>query len=105
MKALAMIINSTLFSVFGKCGANPASNGYYKFNKQFIEPIPLPNEKISPSNNLIIKPAGLYDEVKSLLDEYDKANLVDKKSYKNVMETKWQEVDSCCMDLYEIEEE
>lgn len=103
MKALTMIINSTLFSVFGKSGANPASNGYYKFNKQFIEPIPLPNEKISASNCLIIKLAGLYDEIKALLDEYDKANLIDKKSYRDMMEAKWQAVDICCMDLYEIE--
>lgn len=103
MKALTMIINSTLFSVFGKSGANPASNGYYKFNKQFIEPIPLPNGKITPSNSLIIKLAGLYDEIKSLLNEYDKANLVDKKSYRDMMEAKWKAVDICCMDLYEIE--
>ena len=53
MKAITMIINSTLFSVLGKCGANPASNGYYKFNKQFIEPIPLPNKKITPTNTFI----------------------------------------------------
>jgi type IIS restriction enzyme eco57I len=105
MKALTMIINSTLFSVFGKSGANPANNGYYKFNKQFIEPIPLPNEKISPSNSLIIKLVGLYDEIKSLLEEYDKSNMVDKKSYRNMMEAKWQEVDICCMDLYEIEDD
>lgn len=102
MKALTMIINSTLFSVFGKSGANPASNGYYKFNKQFIEPIPLPNTKISPSNSFIKKLAGLYDEIKSLLDEYDEANLIDKKFYKGMMEAKWQAVDICCMDLYEI---
>ncbi len=103
MKALTMIINSTLFSVFGKCGANPASNGYFKFNKQFIEPIPLPNMKITPSNDLIQKLAGLYDEVKLLLEEYDKANVIDKKSYRDMMDEKWQKVDICCMDLYEIE--
>lgn len=103
MKALTMIINSTLFSVFGKCSANPASNGYYKFNKQFLEPIPLPNKKITRSNDLIQKLAKLYDEVKSLLKEYDKANEVDKKSYRDMMEAKWQSVDAVCMELYEIE--
>lgn len=63
----------------------------------------MPNEKISASNCLIIKLAGLYDEIKALLDEYDKANLIDKKSYRDMMEAKWQAVDICCMDLYEIE--
>lgn len=103
MKALTMIINSTLFSVFGKCGANPASNGYYKFNKQFLEPIPLPNKKITPSNNYIKKLTKLYDEIKALLKEYDKANETDKKSYRDMMKAKWQAVDECCMDMYEIE--
>ena len=105
MKALTMLINSTLFSVFGKCGANPASNGYYKFNKQFLEPIPLPNRQISPSNDYIKQLARLYDEVKALLEEYDKANENDRKSYRNMMESKWQAVDDCCMELYEIEED
>lgn len=105
MKALTMIINSTLFSVFGKCGANPASNGYYKFNKQFIEPVPLPNKKITPSNNYIRRLAKQYDEIKALLEEYDKANEIDKKSYRDMMEAKWQVVDTCCMDMYEIEDE
>ena len=105
MKALTMIINSTLFSVFGKCGANPASNGYYKFNKQFLEPIPLPNRQISPSNDYIKQLARLYDEVKALLEEYDKANENDRKSYRNMMESKWQAVDDCCMELYEIEKD
>lgn len=104
MKALTMIINSTVFSVFGKCGANPASNGYYKFNKQFMEPIPLPNKKITPSNKYITKLAKLYDEVKALLVEYEKSNQTDKKSYRAVMETKWKAVDVCCMDMYEIED-
>lgn len=105
MKALTMIINSTLFSVFGKCGANPASNGYCKFNKQFLEPIPLPNKKITPSNNYIKELSKLYDEVKALLEEYDKANETDKKSYRDMMEAKWQAVDVCCMDMYEIEDD
>ena len=42
-------------------------NGYYKFNKQFIEPIPLPNKKITPTNIFIQNLAELYDIVKSLL--------------------------------------
>ena len=29
--------------------------------------------------------------------------MIDKKSYRDMMEAKWQAVDICCMDLYEIE--
>lgn len=103
MKALTMIINSTLFSVFGKCGANPASNGYYKFNRQFLETIPLPNAKINASDEHIQKLAQLYDDMKDLLNEYEKASEHGRKSYRGVMEARWKEVDKCCFELYEIE--
>ena len=43
--------------------------------------------------------------MKALLEEYDKANENDRKSYRNMMESKWQDVDDCCMELYEIEED
>ena len=105
MKALTMIINSTVFSVFGKSGAIVLRGGYYKFNKQYLEPIPLPNKKISSSNEYVKKLAKLYDETKALLDEYDVANAIDKKAYRDMMEAKWKIVDECCMDMYEIESE
>jgi hypothetical protein len=105
MKALTMIINSTIFSVFAKCGANQASNGYYKFNKQFIEPVPLPNTKLKVSNKTVKRLASLYDEMKALLIEYDKATANDKMMYKGVMESKWQDVDKLCFDFYGLTEE
>ena len=104
MKALTMIINSTIFSVFAKCGANQASNGYYKFNKQFIEPVPLPNDKLKHSNKMVKKLSSIYDEMKELLIEYNKATANDKLMYKGVMESKWQEVDKLCFDFYGITE-
>ena len=36
MKAIAGLMNSTVFSVLAKLKANPQSGGYFKFNKQFI---------------------------------------------------------------------
>ena len=48
MQAITCIINSTIFTVLGKSGANPQSGGYYKFNKQFLTPIPFP---INPGLN------------------------------------------------------
>mgnify|MGYP002510207168 CR=1 FL=1 len=105
MKALTMIINSTIFSVFGKCGANQANNGYYKFNRQFIDPIPLPNVKINRSNVYINKLAVFYDEMKELLAEYEKASKTDKVYYKSVMDARWSLIDDCCYELYEISKE
>jgi hypothetical protein len=46
MKALTCLMNSTIFSVLGKAGANPQTGDYYKFNKQFLTPIPVPVVKL-----------------------------------------------------------
>lgn len=105
MKALTMIINSNIFSVFAKCGANQASNGYYKFNKQFIEPVPLPNKKLKNTNKSVKDLASLYDELKELLKEYGKAIANDKLMYKGVMASKWKIVDELCYKLYGIDKE
>ena len=104
MKALTMIINSTIFSVFAKCGANQASNGYYKFNKQFIEPVPLPNKKLTALNETVKHLASLYDELKDLLSEYVKATTNDKLIYKGVMELKWKEIDGLCYEFYGVDQ-
>lgn len=105
MKALTMIINSNIFSVFAKCGANQASNGYYKFNKQFIEPVPVPNKKLKSTNKIVKDLALLYDELKALLKEYGKATASDKLMYKGVMESKWKKVDELCYEIYGVDEE
>ena len=100
MKALTMIINSTLCSVFAKCGANQASNGYYKFNKQFILPIPLPNSEISNENSTIKNLANLYDEMKNLSSESERASHNDKIIYKGMLEKKWKDVDEIVYRFY-----
>lgn len=38
--AMAAIINSTPFAYFAKSIANPQQGGFYKFNKQFLDPVP-----------------------------------------------------------------
>ena len=40
--AMAAIINSTPFAYFAKSIANPQQGGFYKFNKQFLDPVPFP---------------------------------------------------------------
>lgn len=43
--AMAAIINSTPFAYFAKSIANPQQGGFYKFNKQFLAPVPFPKEE------------------------------------------------------------
>ena len=102
MKALTLIVNSTLFSVFAKSGANPQSGGYYKFNKQFLAPVPLPSEKLSDDNEETKMLANIYDEILILQGEYNSARQQQKLYYEGILETKWNKVDEICSALYEI---
>lgn len=104
MKALTMIINSTVFSVMAKCGANQASNGYYKFNKQFIEPVPLPNNKLLATNTVVIRLAEMHDEIIDILNEYEHSSQSDAPIFKGILEQKWIDIDNLCFEFYELEE-
>lgn len=104
MKALTMIINSTVFSVLTKCGANQAREGYYKFNKQFIEPVPIPNNKLNANDATVIRLSEMYDIILDIMVEYENASSVDAMIYKGVLEEKWNEVDNMCFDFYEMNE-
>lgn len=105
MKALTMLINSTVFSVFAKSGANPQSGGYYKFNKQFLAPVPVPNSKLSAENGEVRQLAKLYDELSKGLKEYEAADKRQKPYYKGILEAKWRKADQICILFYEMEEE
>lgn len=104
MKALTMIINSTVFSVFAKSGANPQSGGYYKFNKQFLTPVPLPNQKLNQQQKEVIELAVLYHEIQDRQREYERANRQQKLYFKGMLDAKWKKVDQVCNSFYEIEE-
>ncbi len=50
--ALSAIINSTIYSVLARSIANPQTNGYFKFNKQFLEPVPFPYQNFTDNTKL-----------------------------------------------------
>lgn len=103
MKAITIIINSTVFSVFAKSGANPQSGGYYKFNKQFLTLVPMPNKKLTDGNGEILELSKLYDEVYDLQMHYDSSNVQRKVYIERVLEKKWFDVDELCYNFYEID--
>lgn len=104
LKAIAMIINSTVFSVFAKSGANPQSGDYYKFNKQFLTPVPFPNAKINKADIRVQSLSRLHDEIISIMEQYNGANEQNKIHYESILEKKWEEVDEACEAMYELEE-
>lgn len=105
MKAIACIINSSVFSVLGKAGANPQSGGYYKFNKQFLSPIPFPSEKISPTSTYTRDLAVLYDEISALQERYLTSPGVQKELLSQSLKQKWNTLDLLCFDIFEVTED
>ena len=104
LKAIAMIINSTVFSVFAKSGANPQSRDYYKFNKQFLVPVPFPNSRISKDNEFIRKLSRLYDEIVDIMKQYIKSSEANRIHFESVLEEKWKDVDETCEEMYELDD-
>ena len=71
---LSAVICSDVFMLLAKSIANPQSGGYMKFNKQFLDPIPVPNlesgcdgladiaRHIESINNQIALSGGMDDQ-------------------------------------------
>ena len=104
MKALTCLMNSTVFSVLAKSGANPQLNGYYKLNKQFLRPIPVPAKKIQDAEN-IKKLSACYDEIAEMQKKYLSAVGEKRKTLAAILEEKWDSLDDFCNALYELTEE
>ena len=105
MKAITCVINSTVFSVLGKSGANPQSGGYYKFNKQFLSPIPFPSQGITEDAESVSELAHLYDDIFTLQSRYLSANPMQKETIANNLDFKWNALDNICYRLYGLSEE
>lgn len=105
MKAITCIINSSIFSVLGKAGANPQAGGFFKFNKQFLAPIPFPTEKITPEGAFTKHLSALYDNISKLQSRYLTAPPVQKEIISQSLERSWEELDEICYEIYEVTDE
>lgn len=105
MKAITCVINSTVFSVLGKSSANPQSGGYYKFNKQFLSPIPFPSQRIIEGTESVSNLAQLYDDIFALQNRYLSSNPIQKEVIANSLKSKWNELDGICYALYDLSDD
>jgi hypothetical protein len=100
--AIASIINSTLFSVLARSIANPQQNGYFKFNKQFIEPIPFPKERFENNPELVEAIATIGENICQLQNKYMNASPRQKNIYRNTLEKLWVNLDEKVYELYHL---
>lgn len=103
MKAVTCIINSTIFSTLAKCGANPQRGGYYKFNKQFIEPIPLPIDNIKSEECEDFE--EIYDKLIGLQNKYIEASVNQKTYLYDTLKREWNKLDELSEKIYNLDDE
>ena len=101
--ALAAIINSTIFNTFARSIANPQQGGYYKFNRQFLDPVPFPKDAFLKGDSDIIKLANIAKRIEQTNEQI--RNSIGSKTSGLILslESLWQQLDQICDKLYGIE--
>jgi hypothetical protein len=100
--AISAIINSTLFSVLARSIALSQQNGYFKFNKQFIEPIPFPMENFNTNTIIVNELSALATNIKQVQEQYRGASPRQKTILKTLLNTHWNNLDSKIYQLYDL---
>ena len=98
------IINSTLFSVLARSIAMVQQNGYFKFNKQFIEPIPFPRDNFESNPTLIREIFEITQVIKKKQEQYKNSTPRQKSIFKKVLINLWKNLDTKVFELYELNE-
>lgn len=102
--ALAGLINSTPFAFFAKSIANPQQNGYYKFNKQFLDPVPFPTQAYKEMSTDMIQLSTVAKQIEQLHTRMI-ATPSRASRYKPAVKALWKELDSICCRLYQFTED
>lgn len=101
--AMAAIINSTPFAYFAKSIANPQQGDFYKFNKQFLDPIPFPcNEYKIFGNRMrqLVNVARRIEETNTAIA----TNVSSASRLYPLLNNLWKEIDNLCCDFYNLTE-
>ena len=100
MKAVAGVMNATVFSVLAKQNANPQANGYYKFNKQFLAPVPFPSERLLGDSLLQRRLATLTDKIHGLEVRFLRETANRRELVAQQLELLWGKLDGMVESIY-----
>lgn len=98
--ALSAIINSTIFCAFARSIANPQQGGYYKFNKQFLNPVPVPKEAFIECKPQIKKLAKIAKRIEETNEQIRTSIGGQTTGLENSLKSLWSELDQICDKLY-----
>ena len=100
--ALAAIISSTIFNTLARTLANPQSGGYYKFNKQFLDPVPVPCKVFEKCGKNIVKLASIAKRIEQINEQLKKSAGLQTSGLELSLKELWQQLDDTCLKLYGI---
>lgn len=98
--AMAAIINSTIFNTFARSIANPQQGGYYKFNKQFLDPVPVPRDALLGDGRNLTRLANLARRIEQTNEQLRNAAGGQTSGLENALHTLWRQLDQMCDRLY-----
>lgn len=105
MKAIAAILNSTVFSVLAKSAANPQSGGYYKFNKQFLAPVPFPSDALLGSAAAQKRLAALHDAIRADEERFIASRANRRETLSHRLAASWERLNAEVERLYVLSAE
>ena len=100
--SLSAVINSTVFSVLARSIANPQTNGYFKFNKQFLAPVPFPLETFQQNTQLKSRLAKVAKRIDELQNRYKTSSPTQQRSIARLLSSQWNSLDELCYQLYDL---
>ncbi|MCT7908443.1 BREX-1 system adenine-specific DNA-methyltransferase PglX [Arcobacter lacus] len=100
--AVASIFNSTIFSVLARAIANKQQNGYFKLNKQYLEPVLFPAYIFEKDKKTVEELARVGMELEEKQNEYIYAPPHKQKRIKKQLTDLWEEIDSVTAKAYKL---
>lgn len=102
MYALAAIMNSTIFNTLARSLANPQRGGYYKFNRQFLDPVPFPCKAFVEGKRNIVKLAETAQQIEQTNEQIRGVVGGQTSGLELTLRTLWKQLDDLCLKLYGI---
>ncbi len=99
--AMAAVINSTPFAYFAKSIANPQQGGFYKFNKQFLNPVPFPRDEFHTFGGRMQRLATVARRIEETNTAIT-VNISSASRFYPLLNNLWSEVDQLCCELYRL---
>ena len=100
--AVASIFNSTIFSILARTIANKQQNGYFKLNKQYLEPVLFPAYIFEKDKKIVEELANVGMELEEKQNEYIYAPPHKQKRIKKQLVDLWEMLDRITARAYQL---